>query len=342
MSDLSEQLASMEVEHKTGLADKERERMKLEEQCKTLSLETARLQDEVSTREQDLDTYKASVAELRHEKASLLSECESLRHRAAQWEEEEKARTAGSEASEKMATARVEMLVKEKQELADEVERLHSELKEREQTAQAEQERVSQLENMMGDKNRELERVSSELKTKLQDADEAMRRELEISEENRKTAEQELVTAQAAVRTTEERATNLVKENKALQAKVLESEEGVCAVKQELAELQGKLQEADTRAEEERVTRETAMKDSVCEAKRLSEQLIEEERKVTELQQRLTELSGDREQRDETVKNDLTSTTQKLEDMIKENSSLKTTIGNCGLFISPLFHFLHS
>ena len=40
-------------------------------------------------------THKTSLAELRHEKASLLSECESSRHRVAQWEEEEKARTAG-------------------------------------------------------------------------------------------------------------------------------------------------------------------------------------------------------------------------------------------------------
>ena len=70
--------------------------MKLEEKCKTLSLETSRLQDEMSSCEQDLVTHKISLAELRHEKISLLSECESLRHRAAQWEEEEeKAKTVG-------------------------------------------------------------------------------------------------------------------------------------------------------------------------------------------------------------------------------------------------------
>ena len=128
----------MEADHKTALADQQMERVKLEEKCKTLSLETSRLQDEMSSHEQDLTTHRTSLAELRHEKASLLSECESLRHRVAQWEEEEKARTVGAETNEKTAAARVEMLVKEKQELSAEVERLHSELKEQEQTAVAE------------------------------------------------------------------------------------------------------------------------------------------------------------------------------------------------------------
>ena len=71
--------------------------MKLEEKCKTLSLETSRLQDEMSSCEQDLVTHKISLAELRHEKrVRCCCECESLRHRAAQWEEEEeKAKTVG-------------------------------------------------------------------------------------------------------------------------------------------------------------------------------------------------------------------------------------------------------
>lgn len=343
VSDLSQRLASMEADHKTALADQEKERMKLEEQCKKLSLETSRLQDEAYTSEQDLVTHKTLLAELRHEKASLLSECESLRHRAVQWEEEEKARTAGSEANEKMAAARMEMLVKEKQELAGEVERLHSELKKQEQTAQAEcgvlQERVSQLEIMMGNKNRELERVSSELQSKLQDAVETMTHELETSKEKRKTAEQQLMAAQAAMKTTEQKTVHLVEENKTLQVKVTESEEGVCAIKQELAEFQCKLQESDTRAEEERRARETALEESACEIKQLSEQLIKEERKNTDLMQKLTELSGDREQLDETIKNNLEKTTEKLEDMIKENSTLKATIGNNNLFIFLISSF---
>ena len=65
----------MEGDHKTALADQQMERVKLEEKCKTLSLETSRLQDEMYTYKQDLVTHKTSLAELRHEKASLLSEC---------------------------------------------------------------------------------------------------------------------------------------------------------------------------------------------------------------------------------------------------------------------------
>ena len=127
-----------------------------------------------------------------------------------------------------------------------------------------------------------------------------------------------------------------------MQVKVTESEKEVCAVKKEQAALQHKVQKADTCVEEEKRARETAMEEKVREAKRLSEQLIEEERKVAALRQELAELSGDREQLNETVRNDLTTATEKLEDMAKENSSLKATIGNHNLFVSLLFPLLHS
>ena len=63
--------------------------MKLEEKCKTLSLETSRLQDRCPVVGKTLLPIRYHLLSLRHEKISLLSECESLRHRAAQWEEEE-------------------------------------------------------------------------------------------------------------------------------------------------------------------------------------------------------------------------------------------------------------
>ena len=276
-----------------------------------------------------------------------MSECETLRHKAAEWEEERKNLASGAETRERVVADRLQAVVKEKEELVEEVNKLRGQLGHQEQTAMAKsvalKETVTQLEEKLGQteekidamerKNGELEKVCSELQAQMKASDEALKHQLEVSEANRSSAEQKLKDLQAecvSAKTNEELVTRLEEEKRSLLMKLTDGVEKLEAFKKEDTELRHKLEEATNYLEEERRSRELAMEEkekSVLEVTKLTEQFAEKEGEVVALQQKLSKLTQCREEVEEIARNEKTTVTEKLDELRKENEFLKTSLG---------------